>query len=269
MQQQAQLGLLGNPDGGYHRLSKILQKEFRAASESTLYYAGRTALDLYTRLMLRKDVQCRATLPDGPKILAANHPTTTDPFYILTLVPEQMSILVTEGAFDVPVFGRYLLGAGHVPAVRNSGGATIGALKRKLEAGRSVAIFPEGALSPIEGGFHPPHTGVARLALSTGAPVVPVGIGLQRDRIRVSSTEIDGKDEVAHLYLEGPYAATVGEAVQFSGDAWDRERVRSVAQQIMRRIIHLAHESDSRIQEFPLPSPQPMPRPIGMATAGH
>jgi 1-acyl-sn-glycerol-3-phosphate acyltransferase len=266
MLQQAQLGQLGIPDGGFHRLSKVLRKELQAASESTLYYAGRSVLDLYTRVMLKKDVHWRAPLPEGPKIIAANHPTTTDPFYILTLAPEQMSILVTEGAFDVPVFGRYLLGAGHVPAIRDSGGATVEALKRKLEAGRTVAIFPEGTLSPVEGGFHPPHSGVARLALSTGVPVVPVGIGLQRERIRVSNTELDGKDEVAHLYLEGPYALTVGEAVQFGGDVRDREQVRSAVQQIMQRIIYLARESDSRIQESLLPSPRSVPRLAGLVT---
>ena len=267
MLQQAQLVQPGLYEGGFHRLSRAMRRELQAASETTLYYAGRSVLDLYTRVMLKKDVQWYASLPEGPKIIAANHPTTTDPFYILTLAPERMSILVTEGAFDVPVFGRYLLGAGHVPAIRNSGGATIEALRGKLEAGQTVAIFPEGALSPVGGGFHPPHTGVARLALSTGAPVVPVGIGLQRDRIRVSNTELDGKDEVAHLYLAGPYAMTVGEAVQFSGDVRDREQVRSVARQIMQRITYLAHESDSRIQESRLPSPMPVARPAELVTA--
>ncbi len=96
---------------------------------------------------------------------------------------------------------------------------------------------------------------------------MPVGVGLQRERIRVSNTELDGKDEVAHLYLAGPYAMTVGEAVQFSGDVRDREQVRSVARQIMQRITYLAYESDSRIQESRLPSPMPVARPAELVTA--
>ena len=144
-------------------------------TEKVYYGLGHSVVDLYARAMLKMDIQWRAPLTAGPKILAANHPTTTDPFLIMLLAPEQVSVLVTEGCFEIPVFGRLLLQSGHVPVVRNSGGATIEAAGRLLAEGRTVAIFPEGAISPAEGGFHRPHSGVARLAVSTGAPVIPVG----------------------------------------------------------------------------------------------
>ncbi|MEJ2520858.1 MAG: 1-acyl-sn-glycerol-3-phosphate acyltransferase, partial [Desulfuromonadales bacterium] len=43
----------------------------------------------------------------------------------------------------------------------------------ELRLGESIAIFPEGNLSPLSGGCHAPRSGVARLALTTGAPVIP------------------------------------------------------------------------------------------------
>jgi 1-acyl-sn-glycerol-3-phosphate acyltransferase len=240
-----------------------LKEQLPAVRERGLNRLGHSLLALHAQLLLERDIQWRVPLPQGPKILAANHPTTTDPFYILTLVREQVSVLVTEGAFQVPGFGRYLRLAGHVPAIRNSSGATVRALSRLVTGGRSVAIFPEGALSPLEGGYHQPHTGAARLALITGAPVVPVGIGLLRDRIRITKTEVDG--EVAHLYLRGPYAMTVGRALRFEGDATDHAYVRAVSNQIMQRIIHLAHESEQRVQSPRAAEPRSLPSPLGWA----
>ena len=221
-----------------------------------LYTAGRSIMDLYAHLLLDMDVQWHAPLPEGPKIFAANHPTTTDPFLITTLTREPVSVLVTAGAFELPVFGHYLRRAGHVPAIRNSNGATVDALVHKLEAGGTVAIFPEGSISPPEGGCNRPHSGIARVAIRSGAPVIPVGIGLQRERIRCYDTTLDGKPEVLTWYLNGQYALTVGEPLSFGGEVEDREHVRLVAGQIMQRIVHLADASSYRVVRAPALVPQ-------------
>jgi 1-acyl-sn-glycerol-3-phosphate acyltransferase len=207
------------------------------------------------RLALDVDVQRLTPLPRGPKILAANHPTTTDPFYILSLLSEPVSVLVTSATFGVAGLGGYLRATGHIPAVRNSGGATVSDIVRAIEAGRSVAIFPEGALSPQTGGHHPPHTGVARVALRTGAPVIPVGIGLQRERIRVIEADVQGDRAVGRFYTAGPYALTVGRPLHFRGDVRDRERVRAVAEDIMSQIRFLAAESEGRANAAPATAP--------------
>jgi 1-acyl-sn-glycerol-3-phosphate acyltransferase len=124
-----------------------------------------------------------------------------------------------------------------------------------------VAIFPEGAISPADGGFHKPHSGVARLAVSTGAPVIPVGIGLQWKRIRRIETEVDGKPEVVTWYPSGPYAMTVGRPTQFSGDIGDWAYVRSVAEQIMQCITHLSGVSSQRLASSRTPVTGPIARP--------
>jgi 1-acyl-sn-glycerol-3-phosphate acyltransferase len=236
--------------------------------ENVLYRLGRTAMDLYGRLVLDMDIQWSGPLPGGPKILAANHPTTTDPFLIMLLAAEQVSVLVTEGCFKIPVFGPYLRAAGHVPVIRNSGGSTVGAASRLLRAGRTVAIFPEGAISPPEGGFHQPHSGVARLALGTGAPVIPVGIGLHRERIRRFEAGVAGKPEVVTWYSGGPYAVTVGQPLRFQGDGEDRAYVRLVSQQIMQRIAHLAQESARRVEAARQLTARPAPAAVEWAPDG-
>jgi 1-acyl-sn-glycerol-3-phosphate acyltransferase len=195
------------------------------------------------------DVVRHAPLPDGPKIISANHPSTTDPFLILTLASEQVSILISETLFKVPLFGRYLRQAGHVPVVPGNGRAAFEKARQLLDAGRTVAVFPEGAISPLDGGFHRPHTGAARLSLITGTPVIPIGIHLQRERMRLIETVVDGKPEVGTWYLRGPYAMTVGNPMRFTGDVEDRAYVRSASERTMQHIAHLAHQSARRIRE--------------------
>jgi 1-acyl-sn-glycerol-3-phosphate acyltransferase len=232
--------------------------------EKVLFWSGRSVVDLYTKTMLDMDVVRHGSLPEGAKIIAANHPTTFDPFLVLTLASEQMSILITETCFKVPVFGHYLRATGHVPVIHSNGRAALEEARRLLQAGRTIGIFPEGALSPLNGGVCEPRTGTARLALSTGVPVVPVGIHLDRERIRFFETQVDGVTEIARWYLRGPYAVTIGEPMYRAGDVEDWELVRSVSAQIMGRIVQLAHESALRMQGSQAFMPGSITRPVRM-----
>jgi 1-acyl-sn-glycerol-3-phosphate acyltransferase len=266
------MSLQGHIERIAHRTgcSVSIKRWSRVASERALYWLGRTAVAGFMHTALDLDVAWHAPLPKGPKILAANHPTTTDPFFILALAPEQISVLVTGMCFEVPVFGRYLRAAGHVPVVHSSGGRTARAAIRLLRAGRTVAIFPEGALSPLDVGggglgFYEPHAGVARMALGTGAPVIPVGIHVRREGIRFAEIEFEGEPVTARWYVRGPYAITVGEPMTFGGDVEDWAQVRSVSEHIMQRIIHLSRESGLRMQQSPVCETGSIMRPVGVA----
>ena len=170
--------------------------------------AGRQIAGLYGKALLNVQVEWQASLPSGPKIIAANHPTTTDPFLLMGLIGEPMSILITESCFKLPGLGAFLRAAGHVPVVSGNGKAALDEGIRLLRAGRTVGIFPEGVLSPLDqlgrGGCYAPHTGVARLALATGAPVIPVGISLDPARIVFRDTLIDGVTEHVRWYCPRP-----------------------------------------------------------------
>lgn len=230
-------------------IGKGRQKPPMAAGWAS-WWAGRALVAGYVRAKLQLSVVRLEALPVGPKVFAANHPTTTDPFYLLGMVRERVSMLVTNEVFRVPVFGTYLRLAGHVPVVRGGGGWTVQEGVRLLRAGRSVAIFPEGALSPLQGGigFHRAHSGVARLAMRTGSPVIPVGIALDPGRVQRIEVAPDGEPVEARLYLRGPYAVTVGRPMHLEGDVSDWERVRLASSHVMQRIAQLSRESARRLR---------------------
>ena len=113
-------------------------------------------------------------------------------------------------------------------------------------------IFPEGSLSPQEGGFLKARTGVARLALMSGAPVVPVGIHLLRDRISTIRSTVRGEVEYGRWYLRGPYNLTIGHPLRFGWKCiQNRPHVRATAAVVMSHIIELARESENRLNQTP------------------
>jgi 1-acyl-sn-glycerol-3-phosphate acyltransferase len=218
-------------------------------SEKILYWASRPVVGAYTGTMLDLDVRWHNRLPAGPKIIAANHPSTTDPFFVAAMTAQQSFILINDLLFQVPVLGAYLRRSGHIPVIAGQGQQAVDQATELLREGRTVIIFPEGDLSPLEGGFQPARTGVARLALQSGAPVIPVGIHLERERIHVIRSTVRGQEEYGRWYLRGPYNMTVGRPLRFQGSAENRPLVRQTAATVMHQIIELARESEMRMDQ--------------------
>ena len=215
--------------------------------KSLIYKLSTGFIRLYARLMLHIDIQWQDALPAGPKIFAANHPSATDPFLIHLVSQQPVSVCITESAFSVPVLGAYMRYLHQISVSPGQGMVTLDKARQMMAAGRAVAIFPEGLISPHEGGFHVPRSGVARLALGTGVPVIPVGISLLRDRSTRITSGISGKQTTAWWCLRGPYVVTVGKPVQYEGDCEDHEHVRTVAQRLMESIRALALVSEQRL----------------------
>ncbi len=213
-----------------------------------LYHFGQIAMRIYAGTWLDMVVWFQSPLPAGPKILAANHPTTIDPFLLLTITPEEVYILITEFCFKLPIFGRYLRSAGHIAVVHGNGGPAFDEAVQRLNAGHNIGIFPEGALSPMEGGLCRAHTGVARLALIAHVPVIPVGIALQRERIRFRETHAGNEVMTARWVFNGEYVMTVGEPLYLNGDVSDRVSVRAATDRVMQRIATLADQSAARLR---------------------
>ena len=171
-------------------------------SQQSWYSGGRSLVAAYARHRLDLQIARLAPLPAGPKLLVANHPTTTDPVLVPLACAEPLHILITGMCFRIPGLGGYLRRAGHVPVIAEQRRDAFHAARRLLDEGHNVLIFAEGSLSPWTGGIYPLRSGAARLALLSGAPVVPIGIALHRERIR--------RIDIARFYLGGPYAMTVG-----------------------------------------------------------
>ena len=220
-----------------------------------LYLLARKAIQAYSQLLFKMRIHWMAPLPSGRKLIAANHPSCTDPFVIPLLSSVEMSILITGKAFQVPLFSSLLRRCGQIPVVPGSGGDALEEARQRLESGGTVAIFPEGHISPQEGGHLPARPGAVRLAMLTGAPVIPVGIHYPREKnIRISSKITGGEKSDGYWYLTGPYQITVGEPMNFSGNADDRAQVEAASIQLMDQIAYLADESRLRLSRL-VPSP--------------
>ena len=112
----------------------------------------------------------------GPVIVAANHRSFLDPFVIGTMARRPMYYVAKRELFKHRWQGWVLNALGAFPVDRGAGDEeTIETARGILGRGGIVLIFPEGTrIRP--GSLGRPHRGVGRLALQTGAPVVPVAV---------------------------------------------------------------------------------------------
>lgn len=208
---------------------------------------GRGLFRAYRRLMLRLDLQQSQPLPPGPKILAANHPTTSDPFVMLSLSPDPISILVTAAIFDLPFFGQFLHRSGQIPVPRQKAGGAFEAAVNRLQYGWTVGIFPEGNLSGLHGQPPQARTGAVRLALTAGVPVIPIGMAPAPDKIWYRPMGLGSEQVVGRFFLYGRYAVTFGQPMHFTGDLEDRDYVRRASEHLLARILQLARQSELRL----------------------
>ena len=126
--------------------------------------------------------------PRGPVILAANHQSFVDEFFIPLGVRRQVFYFAKAEYFTAPglrgrAMAAFFHGMGQVPVERSdprSAAAVIDIGVEVLSEGKALGIFPEGTRSP-DGRLYRFRTGVARLAIRSGAPVVPVGLVGTRD----------------------------------------------------------------------------------------
>ncbi len=212
-----------------------------------LYSLSRILITSYARILLKMDINWSSSLPSGPVLFAANHPSTTDPILIHLISKKPMSVMINSKVFTIPLLGPYMRKMGQICVSPGQGEKVLEQARQTLKAGRSVTIFPEGLISPAGGGFNPPRSGVARLALSSGVPVIPIGIYLSDKGCRRIPATFEGEPDIVTWYLHGPYAITIGKAMYFRGDANDKDFVKKVSENIMQRIRALALDSQKRV----------------------
>lgn len=131
----------------------------------------------------RVEIEGTEKIPAGGCILASNHLDAGDTFALPALIKPMVTFPAKKELFQGKGFknrlvGWFLRAVGQAPIDRSGGrasAAALGTVERVLLDGGVVAIFPEGTRSP-DGRLYKGHTGVARLALTSGHPVLPVGM---------------------------------------------------------------------------------------------
>ena len=136
------------------------------------------------RAVYRPEVTGSAHVPaEGGVIVAANHLSFADEFFTPVAARRQVFYFAKAEYFTSPglrgrAMAAFVNGLGQVPVERGdmrSAAAVIDIGVDVLQSGKALGIYPEGTRSP-DGRLHKFRTGVARLALRSGAPVLPVGI---------------------------------------------------------------------------------------------
>ncbi|MET0734750.1 MAG: lysophospholipid acyltransferase family protein [Microbacterium sp.] len=149
-----------------------------------MYAFGRMILTPLARIVYRPRIEGKGNVPkSGPVIFASNHLSFIDSIAIPVAAPRPVHFLAKSTYFEgtgLPgwVSRSFFTAIGAIPVRRGAGQAALDALDQQrvlLEEGSAVALYPEGTRS-IDGRLYKGRTGVAFLALETGAPVVPVAL---------------------------------------------------------------------------------------------
>jgi 1-acyl-sn-glycerol-3-phosphate acyltransferase len=154
-----------------------------------LYRALELTVAPAIRAVYRPDVTGLANVPrTGPVIIAGNHVSFADEIFTPLAARRQVFYFAKAEYFNSPgvrgsAMGAFFRGLGQVPVERGdtrSAAASIDIGVDVLREGQALGIYPEGTRSP-DGRLHKFRTGVARVAIRSAAPVVPVGLVGTRD----------------------------------------------------------------------------------------
>ena len=193
------------------------------------------------RVFFRPWVQGMENIPEsGGAILASNHLSFSDSLFLPLVCPRRVTFLAKSEYFTGPGLKGWLTkifftAAGQVPVDRAGGRASEAAMEtslRILNEGSLLGIYPEGTRSP-DGNLYRGKTGVARMALDAGVPVIPVAM-IDTEKIQPIGRLIP---KIMRVGIR------IGEPLDFSryeGFDGDRFVLRSMTDEIMYELMELS-----------------------------
>lgn len=203
------------------------------------YFVVSPALHIFFRIK----VTGLENLPKtGPVIVASNHLSAIDSFFVPISLPRKLTFLAKAAYFHGkgPVgwfVANFLRGVGQIPIDRSGGAASSDSLNSGLNAlseGKALGIYPEGTRSPT-GNLYRGKTGIARMVLAAGVTVVPISVS--------GTNKILPKGA---KFLHFPrITVTVGDPLDFSrfhGLDNDRFILRAVTDEVMLNILALGDQ---------------------------
>jgi 1-acyl-sn-glycerol-3-phosphate acyltransferase len=142
-----------------------------------LYACVRGLLVPFMRLYFRMHIAGAEHIPtEGPAIVAPNHKSFYDSFFIAACTRRPLRSMAKSELIDAP-YGRLLVRLGAFPVRRGQSDAeALETARTVLRQGELLALFPEGTRVRDPEGLGDPRRGAGRIALDTGAPLVPCAI---------------------------------------------------------------------------------------------
>ncbi len=200
-----------------------------------LYPAAKAVLTPLFRAAWRFDLQGLENIPaTGGAILCPNHTSVLDSFFVPAMLPRRVTYVGKAEYMDDWKTRRLFPALGMIPIDRTGGDAAERALataQRLLENGELFGIYPEGTRSR-DGRLYRGKTGPARLALRTGAPIIPIGIKGAREVM---------PPDARFPRLRLPVTITFGRPIDVSRYR-DRVNDRLVLRQIMDEVMYEIRE---------------------------
>lgn len=193
------------------------------------------------RLFFRPSVEGLENIPaEGPVILASNHLSFSDSVFLALVMKRRITFLAKSDYFTGKGFKGWLTrvmmtGLGQVPIDRTGGRASEAAIStglRILSGDNALGIYPEGTRSP-DGRLYRGKTGVARMALEAGVPVIPVAM-IDTDKIQPIGKRIPRIMKV-RIKIGAPL-----EFSRYDGMANDRFVLRSMTDELMYELMELS-----------------------------
>jgi len=206
------------------------------------------------------------SLPKGGYIVCPNHLTEIDPLVVGHAIYSNGRLprwLAKESLFKVPLLGWFLKKTGQVPVTRSSAsaGESLKSAQKVLDAGGVIVIYPEGTLTrdpdlwPMIG-----RTGAARLALQTGAPVVPMAHWGDQELLPRYSKKM-------YLFPRKHVTVAVGAPVNLD-DLRDGPRTRTVLQEATDRIMDAITGLQAELRQEEAPATRWDPSDHGQTQTG-
>ena len=206
------------------------------------YWVTKYTLGMVLKIVFRPRAWGVKNVPrHGPVILASNHLSFSDHFFGPLPVPRKVIFLAKAEYFTGRgvkglISRAFFTGVGQIPIDRGGGQASEAAIRtglRVLAEGHVLGIYPEGTRSP-DGRLYRGKTGVARLAIESGAPVVPTAM--------IDTFEFQPPSTIWPNPRFRP-GVRFGEPLDFSryrGQRADGALLRTVTDEIMQAIAKLS-----------------------------
>lgn len=203
----------------------------------------RVLLGPLIRLLFRPEVEGLEHIPaEGPAILASNHLSFSDSIFLPLVVDRRVTFLAKSDYFTGRgIKGRltafFFTAVGQLPIDRSGGKASEAAIQSGLavlERGELLGLYPEGTRSP-DSRLYRGRTGVARMALAAGVPVIPVAM-IDTDKAQPTGQIVP---KIMRIGIR------IGEPLDFSryeGMEGDRFVLRSVTDEIMYQLMRLSEQ---------------------------